>query len=94
MAMLCQPKEAAELIEQAATKDGSRDSHRDPSNFRTDELREKRKRVRTAALSILHVFWGLGISAHGAQKLSGWFGGVPINGTKPYGKSSNDFGLF
>ena len=46
-----------------------------------------------ATPSILHIFLGLGIPAHGAQKLFGWFGGCPINGTRAYGKGSNDFGL-
>jgi putative oxidoreductase len=47
-----------------------------------------------AALLILHVGMGLGIVAHGAQKLFGWFGGGDINYTGAYGKGSNDFGLF
>ena len=46
-----------------------------------------------AALLILHVVMGLGIAAHGAQKLFGLFTGG-INGTGAYGKGSNDFGLF
>jgi putative oxidoreductase len=41
-----------------------------------------------------HVVMGLGIAAHGAQKLFGWFGGGGINGTGAYGKGNNDFGLF
>ena len=47
-----------------------------------------------AALLILNVVMGLGIAAHGAQKLFGWFWGGGINGTGAYGKGSNDFGLF
>ena len=37
---------------------------------------------------------GLGIAAHGARKLFGWFGGGGINGTGAYCKGSNDFGPF
>jgi hypothetical protein len=36
---------------------------------------------------------GMGIAAHSAQKLLGWFRGGGINGTGAYGKGSNDFGL-
>jgi hypothetical protein len=45
------------------------------------------------AIEIRAPFVGLGFSAHGAQKLFGWFGGS-INGTGGYGKGSNEFGLF
>ena len=47
-----------------------------------------------AALLILHVVMGLGIAAHGARELFGWFAGGGINATGAYGKGSNDFGLF
>jgi putative oxidoreductase len=47
-----------------------------------------------AALLILHVVMGLGIAAHGALKLFGWFAGGGINATGAYGKGSDDFGLF
>ena len=47
-----------------------------------------------AALLILHVVMGLGIAAHGAHELFGWFAGGGINATGAYGKGSDDFGLF
>ena len=34
-----------------------------------------------AALLILHVVMGLGVAAHGARKLFGWFAGGGINAT-------------
>ena len=36
----------------------------------------------------------LGLTAYGAQKLFGCFGGGRVNGIGTYGKVSNDFGLF
>ena len=47
-----------------------------------------------AALLILHVVMVLGIAAHDARKLFGWFAGGGINTTGAYGKGSNDFGTF
>ena len=47
-----------------------------------------------AALFIPHVFTGLGIAAHGSQKLFAGFGGGHVEGTEAYGKSSNELGLF
>lgn len=35
----------------------------------------------TGALLIVRLYFGLGIAAHGAQKLFGWFGGKGIAGT-------------
>ena len=45
------------------------------------------------ALLIPHVFTGLAIAPHGAQKLFGGFGGH-VEGTGAYGKSSDELGLF
>ena len=47
-----------------------------------------------AALLIPHVVMGLGIAAHSARELFGWFAVGGMNATGAYGKGSNDFGFF
>lgn len=67
--MLAQPKEAAELMRQASRDERPGvNSDKGPSGCRTAARRKGRKSV-NAALLILHVVMGLGIAAHGAEKL-------------------------